>query len=179
MLDQLRIENTRRLLLISLALASLAITGCAGQKIAPDLLANVTVSGEPLVKNAVSIDVGINPEINNYEKLDQSVKESMELALANANVFGSDSTQPYRISANILIASQAAWSFGNFNGKLEISYAVFDASDNKIIDEKIYTEAGSDKKLFSGAARHRRARAVNISKNVLQFVSLLQAQLGE
>ena len=50
-------------------------------------------------------------------------------------------------------------------------------SNNEILNEKIYTEAGSDKKYFSGAARHRRARAVTISKNVLQIVEVLEARL--
>jgi len=88
-----------------------------------------------------------------------------------------DSSRVYRIQANVLVASQSAWSFGAFDGKLEINYVLFDENNNKIIDETIYTEAGSDKDYFSGAKRHRRSRAVNISKNVLQFVDILQSQL--
>jgi len=179
MFDLIMPTAIKKLLLMSLVLASMTVAGCAGQKLAPDLLANVELNDEPLVNNPVSIDVEINPKINNYEKLDESVKQSLELALANANIFTANSNKPYRISANILIASQSAWSFGSFNGKLEIGYTVFDESNNEIFEEKIYTEAGSDKKLFSGAARHRRARAVNISKNVLQFVDMLQTRFKE
>lgn len=179
MLDLTKQVKIEKLFLMSVLLAAMAIAGCAGPKIAPDLLANVEVSSEPLVNNAVSIDVGINPEINNSEKLDESVKESLQIALDNANIFGADATRPYRISANILVASQSTWSFGSFEGKLEISYALFDDLNNKIVDEKIYTEAGSDKNYFSGAARHRRSRAVNISKNVLEFVEILRTQFKE
>ena len=97
------------------------VTGCSsGPKIASDLLVDVQKNSEPLINNSVSIDVGINPDINNYEKLDESVKELLEIALINANIFDTGSSPPYKISAYILVASQAAWSFGSFNGKLEI-----------------------------------------------------------
>jgi hypothetical protein len=141
--------------------------GYAGPKIATDLLAHAEKNNMPLVNNAVTIAVEIDPAINNYEKIDESVKESLEMALINANIFGADPLHYYRIHANIMVASQAAWSFGSFEGKLKINYILFDDTNNKIIDETIYTEAGSDKWVFLGAARHRRARAVNISKNVL------------
>ena len=174
-----KLARRKNLYVVLSMFALLTLTGCAGNKIAPDLLANTKVNSDSLVANTTTIQVDINPDINNYEKLDESVKSSLELALENANIFGTDSTKPYRISANILIASQAAWSFGNFNGKLEIAYIVVDDTGNQILEEKIYTEAGSDKMKFSGAARHRRARAVNISKNVLLFVEKLQASLEE
>jgi hypothetical protein len=68
-------------------------------------------------------------------------------------------------------------SFGSFEGKLEIRYVVRDPNDGEMLDKTILTVAGSDEWSFSGAARHRRARAVNISKNVLQFVDILQSLL--
>ncbi len=147
--------------------------GCAGPKIAPDLLAHANRNNIPLVNNPVTIAVDINPDINNYEKIDASVKESLEMALVNANIFGADPSLYYKIHANILVASQSAWSFGSFKGKLEINYILFDDNNNKIIDETIYTEAGSDKMYFLGAKRHRRSRAVNISKNGLDKPSHL------
>lgn len=154
-----------------------AFSGCAGPKIAADLLANARTNEKPLTNNSSIVNVEINPRINNYEKLDESVKQSLEIALANANIFGADSSRPYRIDANILTASQAPMSFGSFEGKLEIRYVVHDSNDMEILDKTIITEAGSDKWFFSGAARHRRARAVNTSKNVLQFVVILQSLL--
>ena len=68
-------------------------------------------------------------------------------------------------------------SFGSFEGQLEIRYVVHDSNDREILDKTISTVAGSDQWSFSGAKRHRRARAVNISKNVLQFVDILQSLL--
>ena len=166
--------------LLFLGLLVLLVSGCsAGLKIAPDLLAHAENNNSPLINNSVAIDAEINPAINNHERIDESVKESLELALQNANIFGADSARPYRIHANVTIASQPAWSFGNFNGKLEVIYTLFDEAKNTIMEETVYTEAGSDKKHFSGAKRHRRARAVNISKNVLQFVDILQSKFGK
>jgi hypothetical protein len=121
--------------------------------------------------------VVINPRITNHEEIDKSVKQSLEMALANAKMFGADASTPYRIDANILIASQAAMSFGSFEGKLEIRYVVRDPTGKEILDKTIFTVAGSDQWMFYGAARHRRARAVNISTNVLQFVDTLQGVL--
>jgi hypothetical protein len=109
--------------------------------------------------------------------LDESVKQSLEIALVNANIFDKNTSKTYKIDANILVASQAPMSFGNFNGTLEIRYVVLDIDGKEILDKKIYTEAGSDRWYFVGAKRHRRARALNISKNVLQFVETLQSQL--
>ena len=177
MINSIDQSKIKYLYLLSLVFIIIIVSGCAGPKIAPDLLIKAEKNDKPLVDNAVTIDVKINPAIHNYEKIDESVKESLEIALKNANIFGADSAHPYKISADILVASQAAMSFGSFNGKLEINYILFDETNNKIIEKKIYTEAGSDKWYFSGAKRHRRARAVNISKNVLQFVDILQSQL--
>jgi hypothetical protein len=151
----------------------LALSGCAGPKIAADLLNNARTIEKPLTKNTSIVNVTINPEINNYEKLDETVKQSLELALAKTNIFGVDTSKHYRIDANILTASQPPMSFGSFEGKLEIRYLVHDPNDEEILDKTIFTIAGSDKMFFSGAKRHRRARAVNISKNVLQFVEIL------
>ena len=174
-MESSRIGYTYILLLMLLFVFS----GCAGPKIAADLLANARTNEKPITNNSSIVDVAINPRINNYEKLDESVKQSLEIALANANIFGADSSKPYRIDANILTASQAPMSFGSFEGKLEIRYLVHDPNDREILDKTIFTVAGSDKMFFSGAKRHRRARAVNISKNVLQFVDILQSVLQE
>lgn len=156
---------------------ALLLSGCAGPKIAVDLLAKVDRNTTPLTTESSTVNVKINPHINNYEKLDVSVKQSLEIAIANANIFGSASTQPYRIDADILVASQSPMNFGSFKGQLDIRYVVLDPSGNKLIDKTIATVAGSDKWYFNGAARHRRSRAVNISKNVRQFLDILERQL--
>ncbi len=153
-------------------------SGCTlPPKVADDLLAKVTHNQQPLVSESASITVQINPEINNYEKIDASVRTSIELALKNTNIFGANAAHPYRIDANILGASQSRVSFGSFEGTLQIRYSVFDPSNNKVLDQTISTIAGSDEHYLSGAARHRRSRAVNISKNVLEFVDILQTKL--
>ncbi len=172
-------SRTTWLNLVALVCVAMFCSSCAGPKIAADLLSFTEKNNSALVGNAVEIDVEINPRINNYEKLDDSVKQSLELALRNANIFGADASRPFKIHANILIASQSAWSFGSFEGKLEINYQLLDESGAKILEETIYTEAGSDKWYFSGAKRHRRSRAVNISKNVLQFVDIVQSRLDK
>jgi hypothetical protein len=123
--------------------------------------------------------VTINPKINNRELLDESVKESLEIALANANIFGTHSARRYHIEAEILGASQSPWGFGSFEGTLDIQYVVHDAYGPQLLNEKIHTVAGSDQWSFSAPARHRRSRAVNISKNVLQFVDRLVSRLQE
>ena len=166
-------KNARFLLVVFL----FAMSGCAGPKIAADLLANARVNEKPLTTNSSLVHVAINPRINNSEDIDDSVKQSLETALANAKIFGADSLRPYRIDADILIASQAPGGFGMFVGSLEIRYVVHDSNDKVILDKTIFTEAGSDKWSFFGNVRARRSRAVNISKNVLQFVDTLQSQL--
>ena len=169
--------STMKLTYLLLLILPFAFIGCAGPKIAADLLANAKTNEKPLTNNSSIVNVTINKNINNYEKLDESVKQSLEIAFANANMFGADPSKPYRIDANILTASQSPMSFGSFEGKLEIRYVVQDPDNREILDKTILTIAGSDKWFFSGAKRHRRARAVNISKNVLQFVDILQRLL--
>ena len=141
MINSLEQSKARYLIPVLSFLLVIAASGCAGPKIAADLLANVDKRDQPLVKNAVAIEVAINPAINNDERIDESVKESLALALANANLFGADPARPYRINARVTVASQAAMSFGSFEGKLEINYVLLDAGNNKIMDETIHTEA--------------------------------------
>lgn len=155
----------------------IVLSSCAGPKIAVDQLANAKKNEKPLTNSTSIVNVTINPLINNREKLDESVKQSLKIALANANIFGKDSIKSYKIDANISVASQAPASFGNFEGTLEIHYVVHDINDVELLYKKIYTVAGSDKWYFVATKRHRRARALNISKNVLQFVDFLQGQL--
>jgi len=169
--------TNKKILLLPFLFIVILASGCAGPKVAADLLANVENNDQPLVNKSYIISAEINPGINNNEGIDQTVKESLEIALTNANIFNKTSPGTFRINADVLVASQAAFSFGSFEGKLRIKYVVFDDANKKIIDEEIYTEAGSDIQHFSGAARHRRARAVNISLNVRKFVELLQSKL--
>lgn len=168
-------EQSKIKYLYALALVFIVImvSGCARPPIATDLL-NPAKNNKPLINNAVTIDTEINSSINNYERIDEGVKKSLELALINANIFGEDSSQPFKIMANIIEASQSPLSFGSFPGRLKVDYILLDEASNVVLTEMIYTEAGSDKWYFSGAERSHRSRAVNISKNVLKFVDILQ-----
>jgi hypothetical protein len=153
---------------------SVMLGGCVGPKIAADLLATAAPNDKPICSCSYEIVATINPKINNYEGIDQSVRESLDLALTTAKLFTPGAATKYQIKADVLVASEPAWSFGSFNGTLSIRYTVLGPSGQELLNKEIYTEAGSDKMYFSGAARHQRARAVNISKNVLQFVVLLR-----
>ncbi len=153
---------------------SVVLGGCAGPKIAADLLDKVVPNQEPICSCSYEIAATIDPKINNYEGIDESVREFLDIALTKSKLFTPDSATKYKIKADILVASEPAWSFGSFNGRLSIRYTVLDSSGRELLNTEIYTEAGSDKAYFSGAARHQRARAVNISENVLQFVERLR-----
>lgn len=170
--------KNKHLYFFSLVWIIIFISACAGPRVASDLLVPTAHNNNPLLENAVIIFTEINPAISNFEGIDGILKESLELALKNSNIFGEDSSHPYRIMANILVASQPPMSFGNFEGQLKVNYILFDDSKTEILNETIYTEAGSDEWSFSGAKRHRRARAANIAKNVLQFVNILQNKFG-
>lgn len=153
------------------------LSGCAGPRIAEDLLLNTERLAAPKIENGYIINTEINPKINNYEGIDTSVKQSLIIVLKEANIFSGEKSRPYTISANIEIASQSVISFGSFEGKLQIKYTVYDENKNRLLENTIYTEAGSDQWFFVGAKRHRRARAVNIAKNVLEFTDYLKSQL--
>jgi hypothetical protein len=149
--------------------------GCsAGPKIAVDLLGKAEPNDKPICSCSYEIVATIDPKINNYEGIDQSVRESLDIALTTAKLFTPGAATKYKIKADVLVASQALVSFGSFNGRLGIRYTVLNPSGQELLNKEIHTVAGSDVHYFSGEARHRRARAVNISKNILQFVELLR-----
>lgn len=158
--------------------SALSFTGCASQRIATDVLAQVNPLQTPLVNNASQINVSVNPKINENANMDTKMKESLEIALKNSNIFGSNTQQPYTINAEVLVASQARVSFGPFNGKLEVKYTVLNENGKQIFQDTIYTEAGSDLKPYMpGTLRHQRARARNIAININQFIEKLETQL--
>lgn len=151
------------------------LASCVGPAIAEDLLQNVERQATPISASAPTIHVTINEAINNSEGLDESVKQSLEIALRNANLFGEDAGDGCRIDADIVLASMSAIGFGSFEGKFDVHYVVRDDGDRTVFDETIKTVAGSDSWYFSGAARHRRSRAVQMANNVLEFVDRFAA----
>ena len=155
---------------------SVALAGCAVPKeIAPDLLGNANPNTTPMTASTYETSVTINPHINNYERIDESVHESLDMALNSAKVFSPQGATKYEIKADILVASESTVSFGSFDNTLEIHYSVTDPSGHEVFNRTISTEAGTDHWTFLGAKRHQRARAVNIAKNVQEFVTFLRA----
>lgn len=168
------VADIARMRIAWLFVLAVVLGGCAGPKIAADLLGKVEPNQKPICSCSYEIAATIDPRINNYEGIDESVRESLDIALAKSKLFTPDSATKYKIKADILVASEAAWSFGSFRGKLSIRYTVLNSSGRELLNIEIDTEAGSDKWSFSGAKRHQRARAVNIAENVLQFVERLR-----
>lgn len=174
----LKTLKTKQILQIALVVSTISLVGCATPLIAPDIIANVKKVESPYLQNASLVQVAIDPKINNREKIDIKVKDSLELALKNSNLFGTDTQRPYKITAEVLVASQAAVSFGNFEGKLGIKYTVFNDKGTQIFQDTINTVAGSDLNPLSPAvARHTRSRARNIAINVNEFVEKLETVL--
>lgn len=165
--------------LLLFAFFVLFVSGCASKPVAPDLLNLVNSNSEPLIDNTTLISVEIDPSINKIHLIKESVEESLGIALKKANIFGADSSNPYSIKVNIIEASQSPMSFGMFGNRLKVHYVLFGESQKEILNETIYTEAESDQWYFVGIKRARRAYAVNISKNVLQFVGILQNNLNK
>lgn len=150
---------------------------CVGPAIAEDLLQNVQRLATPLSAAAPAVNVTINERINNAESIDASVKQSLLIALKNANLFGDGERGGYRIDAKIVTASMSLVSFGSFEGKLDVHYTVQDSGGRNVFDETVKTIAGSDTWYFSGGARHQRSRAVQMANNVTEFVDRLAARL--
>lgn len=165
------------LILTTVSLCILLLSGCLGPKVASDLLVETPREPAPLIDNSVRIGVTMNPRINNAERIDAIVQQSLQEALEAANIFTETSAAHYRIYAHISVASQAQFSFGNFDGTLEVHYRVTGPSGNQVLEDIIFTVAGSDKFSFFGGARHRRARAVNAAINAQQFVEVLREYL--
>lgn len=155
---------------------SVALAGCTAPKeVAPDLLGSNNPNAVPMTSSGYETTVTINPRISNYEHIDDAVHESLDMALNSAHIFSPTGASKYKIKADILTASESTVSFGSFDNTLQIHYAVVAPSGQQVFDQTISTEAGTDHWTFLGAERHRRARAVNIAKNVQEFVSLLRA----
>ena len=75
MINSMEQSKIKYLYLLSFVFIFITVSGCAGPKIAADLLVKAEKNDKPLVSNAVTIDVKINPAIHNYEKIDESVKD--------------------------------------------------------------------------------------------------------
>jgi hypothetical protein len=155
--------------------AVLLLAGCAGPNLARDQLETVQPNERPICACSYEIATTINPRINNDENLDKSLGESLDIALRQAKLFTPDAAVRYRIKADILVASEATFSFGDFAGKLSVHYSVLNPAEQEVLQTDISTEAGSDHWYFAGVKRHQRARALNTAKNVMQFVDFLRA----
>lgn len=156
------------------------LTGCGNLLVADPALLSKTHNEKPLTQSNFITQTTIESHIQNSMTgtgIKELVDESLNLALKNANIFNTNGTSQYIIKAHIEEASQAAMSFGNFNGKMKIRYTVTSPKGNNVYNNTIYTEAGADKWSFAGAQRHARARVVNTAKNVSQFVEELNQKM--
>jgi len=143
-----------------LLVSFLFLAGCGSTTtIAPDLLVSPKYS-KAVVKNSLTVKSIVNPKLNRYALVEESVKETVETALAHSNMFGKDTSHPYKLIITTPYFSQAQMSFKTFGNKLRVNYKLYNADNKLIVDESIYTIAGSDEYFFSGEKRSRRARAV-------------------
>ena len=170
-------EKKLALLTFFMALGFMLILGgCGGTTVAPELLKQPTLKA-PLVNKNIQIKSPINSNLDRAEKVEESIKESLDIALTQANLFNRNSKDSYKLIATTQIFSQSPMSFGKFGNKLQINYQLFSNNGTVLINKTIFTIAESDKFIFSGAERSERARAVNIAKNVNQFMKALRTKL--
>ncbi|MDO4698012.1 MAG: hypothetical protein Q4A60_04965 [Pasteurellaceae bacterium] len=158
---------------------AMLLTGCMALDPDPTLLKQTSYA-KPAIKSDYALNVSMNPKVERQASalgVTRLVQDSLKIALDNANIFTKSGKNHYKVDAYIEQASQATFSFGRFNGKLKIHYLVKTPEGNTVFEKSVYTEAGSDKWYFSGAMRHTRARIVNVSKNVNQFVQELNSNL--
>lgn len=150
--------------------------GCGGTTVAPNLLKQPHKT-KPIINKSINVTSPINHNIDRAEKVEESIKESLELALNNSNIFKQGTKKQYKLVATTQSFSQAPMSFGKFGNKLTVNYQLYSDNGKLLIEKSIFTIAESDKWLFSGIERSERARAVNIAKNVNQFMDILQKNL--
>ena len=150
--------------------------GCTSTTVAPELLQQPHHQTHVINKSAV-VTAPINTHIDRSEKVEESIKESLDIALNNANIFNKNSNEHYTIIATTALFSQSPVGFGMFGNKLNVNYKVYNENMKLLMDESIFTIDQSDKWFFAGGKRAERARAVNIAKNVNQFMVKLQTKL--
>ena len=154
-------------------LLSLVLGGCTTTTVAPSLLTQ-THNNTTRINKSVVVTAPINQHIDRSEKVEESIKESLDIALNNANIFKKKTNKHYTIIATTTSFSQSPMSFGKFGNKLNVNYKVYNENMKLIINESIFTIGESDKWFFAGIKRAQRARAVNIAKNVNQFMRKIQ-----
>jgi len=162
--------------IIFLLLSVLFLGGCAGTTVAPKLLTQPH-NKNPIVNKSVVVSYTINQNIDRYEKVEESIKESLDIALNNSNIFRKNGKKHYKLITRTVSFSQSPMSFGMFGNRLKVNYQLYNEGMKLILNKSIFTIAESDEWFFSGLKRAQRARAVNIAKNVNQFMIILQKKL--
>lgn len=166
--------------IVSSVFMGICLTGCGNLLTVDPTLLNKTHNVKPLTQSSFITETTIVSSIDKSFTgggIKELVDESLNVALKQANIFNANGSSKYTVKAHIEEASQSAMGFGNFNGKMKIRYQVTSPKGKNIYQNTIYTEAGADKWLFAGAQRHARARVVNTSKNVSQFVEELNQKM--
>lgn len=159
--------------LLFLSVATLFLTGCMALEADPNLLNQTQPNTQPLVKQNFTVTAQLNDKIDRQVSavgISQLVRNSVEIAIKNANIFNSSGTENYKIHAQVIQASQSTMSFGGFPGKMEIEYTVTDQNGKSIFHKTIYNEGSSDEWFFTGQKRHTRSRIVTAAGNANEFV---------
>lgn len=163
-------------LLFTLSLAVIGLSGCMTLSPDPKLHQNLPQNAQPLEQSNVVVSAKMNALIAKQATasgIDDLVRQTLQMALKKSNIFNSDSQNYYKIHAQIVQASQAAWSARRFPGKMEIEYTVTDPNGKVAFTKTVFNEGQSDRYYLLGAKRHMRSRIVTAAGNVNQFVEAL------
>lgn len=133
---------------------------------------------EPIVKNTIKVTVNENPTITDVWKLEEAIKDALEMSLKYSNMFGDDANSPYEIIVNIVSWDQPAADFGMFTSTMKTHYVLRDEKKHIILEKIFTTEAWSEHWYFLGASRAKSAAQMTVAKNVNQFMDILRKHYG-
>ncbi|TFU44506.1 hypothetical protein [Neisseria sp. 19428wB4_WF04] len=103
------------------------IIGCETLTLDADhaLLGKTNPNAQPLVPQDYAVEVEVNERIARQATavgIEKLVGQNLQTALHKADIFTPNGRGYYKIRAKIVQASQSAFSFGGFLGKMEIEY---------------------------------------------------------
>lgn len=160
---------------------SMFLSSCAANRAisipVPTGLLNKSSITKPIVENAIIVTVHENPQIQPVYKLEESIQAALKSTLNYSNVFGQDSSKPFKLVVNVLSWHQPSADYGMFVSTMKTHYTLSNENGNIIFEKEIITEACSDRWFFAGSKRSSRAATVNVAKNVNQFVDILKNNL--
>ena len=123
---------------------------------------NVTVS--PLANDAIHVQW----------QLEEAIQAALSTTLRKAELFRRSSTGTHVLEFQVLNWTQPGADFAMFASSLTVNYVLRDESGEILAREEIVTDAASDRWFFQGVSRAKRSAAVNVAKNVNEFVDTLR-----